>query len=97
MLKFNDNDLPAEDGRTTYQLSLEGWQGDTDETDDLVKWVNAPSRGSLEAFVARQGWRPDASGVDSIGPFGIEDGVDYVIDGAGEIVADRRSAQGRDG
>ena len=69
------------DHMKTYQLTLSGYDGSTDATDHLIKWVNASSLAAVEVYAAQQGWS-----VQSIEtPWGdnaltVEDGVDAILD-----------------
>lgn len=71
----------------TYDVTLKGFDGSTDRTDNLVKWVNAPSIEAVNAFVARLGFplhgKPFVAH-DVLVAMG--DGVDVIIDAEGEVI-----------
>ena len=79
----------------TYELTLEGFDINTDETDQLVKWINAPTKESLEMFLERV-WQPDNFRVMDLlqetprllsgRKLKVCDGVDIVLDEEGRIV-----------
>jgi len=50
--------MTAERVMLTYELTLYGFDGDTDEFDDLVKWVNTPDWPTLDAWIAAAGLYP---------------------------------------
>lgn len=64
----------------TYQLTLKGFDASRDDTDDLIKWVNAPSRAALDAYVQTMGWTLQG---EPETPFDTvltrEDGVDAIL------------------
>ncbi|MFI5379022.1 MAG: hypothetical protein ACHRHE_06990 [Tepidisphaerales bacterium] len=72
----------------TFQFSIVGWEGGGGGQDHLVKWINAPTRKALDAWLGRQVFKIDneGDGVDEIGPFTVKDGVDLVLDEQGDVV-----------
>lgn len=42
----------------TYQYELPGFDGSTDETDHLVRWVAAPNKAAADAYAKKKGWLP---------------------------------------
>ena len=69
--------------RLCFELTLKGFDGGTDETDHLIKWVIAPTRQKLDQWLK---WNKLEHLVEDIEdmPHGNEytfaDGVDVVID-----------------
>lgn len=73
----------------TYEFTLAGWSGSNSNNDHLVKWINAPSIDAIQRLILRTGLILNggiANGVDIIGPYGIGEGVDAVIDKDGNII-----------
>lgn len=72
----------------TYQLTLAGFDGSTDRTDHLIKWVNAPSRAALDLYIKAQRWRVhqiETPWPDEV--LTIAEGVDAILDENGNEVA----------
>lgn len=73
-----------------YDLTLTGFNIETDKTDDLVKWIVAPNRTAVELFAVVIGL--DTTDIQSITPkdYGrpmtFEDGIDVVVDEGGQIL-----------
>lgn len=69
-----------------YEITEEGFDGGSDATDDLVHWIDAPSEAAVRLYATKRGWvlgsGPTLMEHQDLGP---EDGVDCVIDAAGEI------------
>ncbi len=70
---------------SSFLLTLAGYDGGTDTTDHLIKWVKAPSRAALDAYIAAMGYTlqgqpeiilPEAD-------LSFEDGVDVILDEKG--------------
>lgn len=78
-----------------YQFSLVGYDAYTDGTDDLVKWIKAPSLEALGLFISKNNLKLDGSGIQEIYQDGIKgfigsemtekDGVDAEIDVNGNL------------
>lgn len=75
-----------------FQLLLEGFCEDTDETDHLVKWIKAPSQFAVELFMQAQGLAgvieetPFDANEDGAFPVGFGDGLDVEINESGEVM-----------
>lgn len=75
-----------------FQFSLAGWfdpkRADYPYEDDLVKWVKAPSREALDAFIRRKHLLIDEGGIQDDLPkrYELKDGVDCILDEDGKIV-----------
>lgn len=67
----------------TFELTFKGFNGDTDKTDHLVRWVNAQDRATLDVWIEKHSLRPYLSQEpqDITGNWGLDrsDGVDYVV------------------
>lgn len=50
---------------STFQLTLKGYQSDREDTEHLVKWINAPGRSSLNLWIERAGLQPYKDGLIS--------------------------------
>ncbi len=77
-----------------YDVTLNGYQSDTDETDHLVKWVMAPKRDVLDKFlhgvefiqsISEMGKHADAYTPDH--------GVDVILGEEGEVLYSRDGKQ----
>lgn len=71
----------------TYDVTLKGFDGSTDRTDDLVKWVNSPSLEAVNAFVARLGF--PLHGKPSVAHevlVAMGDGVDVILNDEGKVI-----------
>lgn len=69
--------------RRCFDVTLKGFNGDTDETDELVKWVIAPSREVLDQWLAKQGLTDLVQTIDEMehaSEYTFADGVDVVLD-----------------
>lgn len=65
----------------TYELTLIGYDGTTDQTDHLIKWVVASSLDAVLAYAHEQGWYLQESPkiiFDGMA-MTIEDGVDAIL------------------
>lgn len=75
-----------------YQLLLDGFDENTDETDHLVKWISAPSMFAVELFLQNQGLSgaieetPFVTDEDGEYPVSFGDGLDIEIDEFGEVI-----------
>lgn len=72
----------------TYQLTLRGYDANTDKTDHLIKWVNAPSISAVQAYAKSRGWdvmQTETAWGDKV--LTIQDGVDAILDGEGNRIA----------
>lgn len=72
----------------SYEITLKGYYGGTDDTDALVKWVLAPSDQAIRSFMQKH----DMAAIVQDGPDYIEgealdfnDGIDLVIDRRGNV------------
>lgn len=71
----------------TFDLTLAGFDGRTDATDDLVYWVNAPSLEAVNALARRLNLSlSNAPYLIGEMAFGSGEGVDMVLDESGYIV-----------
>ena len=79
---------PGITGVKTFQFSIEGFVGGDCGDDYLVKWVNAPSRAAFDLWLQRQSLKIEngSNGVDDIGPYTFDDGVDLVLDENGNEI-----------
>ena len=65
----------------TFQMNLPGYDSSRDDTDELVRWINAPTKRAAEVFAKSIG----AENVEQIR--GIEEEeVDHVLDGRGWVI-----------
>ena len=62
-------------------MNLPGYDSSRDDTDELVRWVNAPSKRAAEFFARRIG----AENVEQIS-YHTEEGVDYYLNKEGKIL-----------
>lgn len=80
---------------TTFEITLEGFDASTDETDHLVLWINAPSRSALDLLIEARNIKLDPNSPVNIvvggeecvqvDAYGSTDGVDAVIDETGKV------------
>lgn len=68
-----------------FELTLHGYDGGSDETDCLVKWVVAPTRAAVESWLSDTGLDELVATFETLSlpgdrPLVHEDGVDVVID-----------------
>jgi hypothetical protein len=72
----------------TFQFSIEGFVGGDCGDGHLVKWINAPTREAFYAWLQRQSFKIEngSSGIDDIGPYTFDDGVDLVLDENGNEI-----------
>jgi hypothetical protein len=71
----------------TFQMNLPGYDSSRDDTDELVKWINAPNIEAAKIFAQKIGAEIDS--VEELThpwKMTIEDGVDYYVDERGEII-----------
>jgi hypothetical protein len=52
-----------------FEVTLKGFQGGTDETDNLVKWVIAPNRKALNSFLERGELRHHVAEIQQLSEF----------------------------
>ena len=76
----------------SFQLTLKGYNGATDKTDHLVKWVNTPTRGALDTFIRDQSLNVveinELSAPNWWGRvLGFDEGVDVELNENGSVVA----------
>jgi hypothetical protein len=77
-----------------FEVTLRGFQGGTDETDDLVKWVLAPNRESLEFFIDREELRSHVAEVQQLSEFHEQEvdskpeALDATLDGMGFVIGE---------
>lgn len=82
-----------------FDVTLRGYDGDTYETDHLVKWVKAPSRDVLTAYLNANGLAEYVKSIEDMNygeanpkvdtrMYGPDDGVDLILDVDGVIYAD---------
>jgi hypothetical protein len=65
----------------TFDVTLEGFDPNTDETDHLVKWINAPSIETVRDFCSQMNWKYESiTEMEYYWPLTIDDGVDYILD-----------------
>lgn len=67
----------------TYEITLPGFDGSTDETDDLVIWVNAPN--PLIAYEFAKSLNADCEELIRDHDYSFEDGVDFILDENGVV------------
>ena len=70
-----------------FEVTLKGYDGGTDKTDHLVKWVIASSLVALEDWLDKSGLRPHVQGyyemtIDTLLTF--DDGIDVYLSPGGE-------------
>lgn len=64
----------------TFELVLQEFDGSTDETDNLVLWVSAPSKAEVEQFIAANGLSEIVEFGDDLSGHHIEgDGIDFQL------------------
>ena len=61
----------------TYQITLAGYDGGTDETDHLIRWINADSKELVDTHIKNNNL--DVIDMHTIGPFTEEEGVDLTL------------------
>jgi hypothetical protein len=69
----------------TYEVTLSGWNGNTDATDNRVKWINAPTLDAVHRLIARLEL-PLYEEPKAIGPYTLGEGVDAVLDEWGDVI-----------
>jgi len=60
-----------------YEVTLEGFDGGTDETDHLILWITAPNVKRVFAFLDGQGIK-----YETVFPIGVDltsGGIDYIL------------------
>ena len=70
-----------------FDVTLNGYDGETDATDHLVKWVKAPNRKVLDRWLEVTGLTPYANDVREMagrGDLTFEDGVDVELSEKGD-------------
>lgn len=68
---------------TIYELTLKGFDGSTDATDHLVKWVDAPSEEAVTFFAKANGLQDFSVEKMTNQNIEFEDGLDVILDGSG--------------
>lgn len=61
------------------------YQANVPEDEEAI-WINAPSAEVVRKFIAAKGWRMQSDAVDEIGPYTLEQGVDFVLDEHANII-----------
>lgn len=74
----------GEPGKKMYNFELElaGFDGDTDETDHLIKWISAPSYRAVQRFVERARLPLTKAGIiemNNQGTLTRADGIDVIL------------------
>lgn len=85
--------------RIAFDVTLKGFRGvHTDETDHLVKWIQAPSILALFHFLFAWGLIPKVQSIDVLHPskghkYGFDDGIDVQVkaDGTAEVAPENVS------
>lgn len=64
-----------------FQITLKGYDGSTDRTDDLIKWAVAPDRETLDAWLPASGWEVEQLEAFHLGSPDMQpgDGVDVIL------------------
>lgn len=71
---------------TLFEVTLEGYDSSSPDTDDRVKWVKAPNRVMVEDLAAWQGWKVTQIDVlKNRSHYTIPDGVDAILDEHGNV------------
>jgi len=71
-----------------FDLTLAGFNGHTDTTDHLVKWVKAPHREAVVRFAAAHGLEGyTLDRLEGRDDYTFEDGVDVQLDYEGNVIA----------
>lgn len=76
----------------TFELTLKGFDGGTDATDHLVKWISAPSEDALNAWIERYKLGEHLDGKPvllEMQNLDFDDGVDVKVDNRGYTVAQK--------
>ena len=92
---------------TPFEITLKGFDGDTGETDHLVKWINAPDRAALDEWLEEvsliEYLDPECpirdliqSGCVGSGPLDRHDGVDFIVGEENEVSIDEWKQQSRE-
>lgn len=72
----------------TFDVTLNGFDGGTDKTDHLVKWVLAKDLKTVNDWIDQLGLRPFVRDVQDLGDhaknYTFADGVDVMLDTVGE-------------
>jgi len=71
-----------------YEVILTGFDGSTDDTDHLVKWLRAPSLKAVKLFLGDFPLHSLPTSMNNQGNLGHEDGIDVILDSKGEVVSD---------
>lgn len=91
-------DNPCCELNPVYELTLKGYNADTDETDNLIKWVVSPSADALLVFLNRYHVHEllqEAPCLMKGRNMSSLDGVDLVLDDEGNIIIDRGVSIGK--
>ena len=62
----------------TFQITLDGYDPSTSETDDLIIWINAKSLETVEEFMKKP-FEPPCNSIEEIS-YKTDDIVDLVLD-----------------
>ena len=80
-------------GLQCFDITLNGFYGGTDDTDDLVKWVAAPSEEAVRLFIQKH----DLENIVQSGPTdmgdhrpGFDDGLDLLVNERGDVIRWRK-------
>jgi len=90
----------------TFEITLKGFDGNTDATDHLVKWVNAPNRAALDQWLDESELNDYLAGDCPIRNLiesgcvpkgaGKEDGIDFIFGEENEGVIEDWKSQSRE-
>jgi hypothetical protein len=64
------------------EVTLNGFDGGSDETDNLVKWISAPNQAMVERYIDETGLRPHVQSVIEIREdtnLTFADGIDIIL------------------
>lgn len=64
----------------TFAVTLEGFNPDTDETDHLIKWINASYIEKVEDFCELMQWKYDSIIELELYYATMDSGVNFIID-----------------
>lgn len=79
----------------TFEIVLEGWDYRTSNTDDLIKWVNAPNVELAKQYAINKGWNIES--IYDLPYYSTQqsDGVDAVIWPDGSVAWEAGKQLGR--
>lgn len=73
----------------SYEITLNGFYGGTSDTDDLVKWIAAPSDDAIRAFIQKHGLRSHVQGgpeyMEGRDGSTFDDGIDLIVGPKGDV------------